>query len=789
MSIVRNLINTLKHFKSASIFNVLGLSVAFAAFTVILIQLNYERNFDRGYSTSDRIFRVLVPSDNLFSVILPRPFIEDVMQSSPHIEAATLINPYIGDIYYSVTDAGQKKGFRSVFVTCSPGITHVFDFHILEGDRDCLTKPEYIIIPRSLASTLFGKESAVGKSLRAEERIWSKNRTDFIIGAVYEDLPDNTQINNSIYTAMDADFAMDQWSASNYICYLLLDDKNSEKNVIDNFNKNYDFSKINREDFGTKRDKITLTPLPDIYYLDEAQDGSIIKSGNRETAKLILGIAVLIIVVAAINFMNFSTSLAPVRMKNINTRKVLGCSDNILRISIVLEAVVIAVLSFVLSIFYIWILNYTSILSFIDADLSITYNMPVVLLCGIISIITGILVGLYPAFYMTSFPPAMVLKGDFGLSITGRKLRTILIGFQFVVSIGLVIAASFIWLQNKYMQNYSLGFDKDQIAIVELNSTLYNNNKEEYVSELKRFPDIEDVAFSMQKLGSQDHYSTSGIKYKDNELTFFMLSVSWNFFKVMGIPVIAGREPSPGDESAGKYVMYYNKDAWKKFDLEIDDSFMHFGVNSELAGFVDNTKFTSLRRENENLAFTLGTSATLPVSYVRLRAGTDYHAAIEHMRKTLQKIDPAYPFEVEFYDTLFGQLYNKEVKLNKMITVFCILAILISIVGVFGLVIFETEYRRKEIGIRKVFGSSILEILGMLNKLYAGIIVVCFIIAVPVVYYGISKWLEGFAYKTPLYWWVFPLGGLSILTITLSVVTFQSRKAALENPVDSIKSE
>lgn len=785
-TIIKNLINTLKRFRLATTFNILGLSTAFAAFIIIMMQVNYERSFDKCHPTFDRVFRAELPhpQEGIFSIILPRALVETIMQSSPHIEAATIINPYLGQIYFTINENGERKGFRDVFVTCSPGITHVFGFTMVEGDKDCLSNPDYVIIPESLAKILYGNVSAIGKSLHCEEQVWSKDRPDLIVGGVYKDLPENTQLKNAIYTAMDHNFSINNWRSSNYLCYLLLDNKEAATDVIDNFNRNFDFSKLG----DNNTNKIDLTSLTDIYFLNDSQDGNITKSGNKQTTNLIILIAVLVVAVAAINFMNFSTSLAPLRIKNINIQKVLGCSNGVLKFSLMIEAVSITLFSYLLSILYVVILNEISVLSFIDANLSISDNLLLIGACSFLALLVGVLAGTYPAIYMTSFAPALALKGNFSVSPTGRLLRTLLIGIQFVISIGLIIATSFIWLQNRYMEGYSLGFDKDQIAIVELNENIYRNHREKFVNQLKSYSGIEDIAFSMQKLGSGDSYSASGIEYKGQSFDYFMLPVSWNFTSVMGIPIVGGRGANISDESPDHTSFLVNKDAQEKYSIELGIP-LESNDQSSVIGFVDNVKFTSLRKENDNIVLVVDTRFPLQISYIRLKAGTDYFAAVDHIRKTISQIDPSYPFDIQFYDTLFEKLYHKEENLRKMITVLSLLAIIISIVGVFGLVIFETSSRRKEIGIRKVHGATIGEILLMLNQLYIRIILICFIIAVPLVYFGVFKWLEGFAYRTPMYWWVFIVGGLLILLLTVAIVSIQSWKAARANPVDSIKDE
>lgn len=786
-TILRNFLHTFSRFKMAMLLNIVGLAVAFAAFTVILIQVNYERNFDTCHSTAGRVFRLDLTNSASFSTILPRAFIEAFIPSSPHIVAGSLINPYIGEVYFTVNEGGDKKGFREVVQTCHPALTRVFDFPIIAGDIDCLEAPEKAVIPESLARKLYGKEPAVGKSLHAEEAFWSKGnneKVELTVGAVYRDFPENTQLRNVIYTAMDPTFALTNFRASNYMCYVLLDEASNAADVIDNFNSHFDFEKI-----GRPTEKIKLTPLTSIYYLNESQDGLLFRSGNREVSFLLFGIALLIIIVAAINYTNFSTALMPLRIKSINTRKVLGSSDTVLRQSLLTEAIVISFVAWLLSLFIVWILQVTSVLPFVEADLGLASNFPLVLISGVVALVTGLVAGVYPAWYTTSVPPAVVLKGSYGLSPSGRKLRTLLICIQFVVSILLIVSSGFIHLQNDYMRRFSLGFDKDQVAIVELNGDMYQNHHETLANRLKAFPGIEDVAFAAEKVASKDRYNTNTGDYNGKDFQYFMIMSSYNFLRVMGIPVEEGRDFLPSDEASDKFAFIFNRSAKEKMQMRAGDVFGK-GFQGHLVGFTGEVKFTSLRNGENNIGFVVGNfDHPFPYAYIRLKAGTDVHAAVGHIRRTMTELDPSYPFDVEFYDTIFNQLYQKEEDLRSSVLAFSVLAILISLVGVFGLVVFDTQYRRKEISIRKVNGATSGEILRMFNKAYLKIVVICFVIAAPLAWVGVSKWLEKFAYKTPMEIWVFLFAFLLVTIVTILTVSFQCWKGANANPLNSLKSE
>lgn len=343
------------------------------------------------------------------------------------------------------------------------------------------------------------------------------------------------------------------------------------------------------------------------------------------------------------------------------------------------------------------------------------------------------------------------------------------------------------------MRSYKLGFDKDQVAMVTLSQDIASKSGDLLVNRLKEYAGIEDVGFANTIVGASDVYSANYFRCNNKEFNSEVIDVSWNFLNVMGIPVTSGRDFSRSDaQSDSTYACIFTK---RVLDVvpgmepgyTLEKSWMGTG---NIAGFIDNIKVSSLRSSNKPLMFRVSKRFSgLTISYIRLKVGTNVEEAVAHIHRVITDIDPAYPFEVEFYDTVFNNLYHKEQYLKKMITLFSLLAIVLSIVGVFGLVVFETQYRRKEIGVRKVFGATVQEILNMFNKIYLKVVSICFVIAAPFAYYGVHKWLENFSDKTPVFWWVFVLAFAVVAAITMLTVTFQNWKAANENPVNSVKSE
>ena len=568
--------------------------------------------------------------------------------------------------------------------------------------------------------------------------------------------------------------------------YVTLDDPLNKEEVLDHFNKTFDFAK---SQMGSAQEiALRLTPLKDVYYThDTTFDFN--PKGHRETNYVLLGIAFLILFIAGINFTNLTTSLIPLRLKTINTHRVLGCSIYKLRAISLIESIVICLISYILALFIVNDLSYTPIANWVDADIRLSQYKGLILLTALIAILTGCLAGLYPAIRSTSYAPALVLKGSFGLSPKGKKVRVALIGFQYTVSIALIIVTLFMGLQNQFMtSSEQLGFNKDQVAIVNLTPEIYAKHKPQYIQKLKDYPGIEDVAFSVYELSKEDDMiDLEYARHEDKDVFFKVFYASENFLSVMDIQVEEGRDFTREDLNKAQSDYIINPAAERDFHLHPGDRFN----DRTVLGVSKDFRFNSCRIASSPFVFALNNDIPNPklVSYIRFNSKTNLQEAVAHVRETLKEIDPTFPFEISFYNTILNNLYQKEQTLGKLISLFGIMAILISIVGVFGLVLFETQYRRKEIGIRKINGATTGQILLMFNKTYIRIVSVCFIISIPIAWMGTQQWLENFAYKTPLHLWVFIVAFLIILSVTIGTVTFRNWQAANENPVNSVKSE
>ncbi len=791
---IRNLLYLFKRFKTAVVLNLFGLTIAFAAFLLIVMQVDYEMNYDAMHSKSGRTFRLEANHGEFeHNAIHCLMFSDAFVNSSAHITDYSYRYPFYGGERYcqidEVDDQGEAKVFKENFQLCLPNISDVFDFHMKEGSVECLSIPGSVLIPESVAKRLFDKQSAIGKRIRMSGSSgWQPVSTTILtIGGVYKDFPGNTTVQNRIYIPMDQlGLLKSSWQMYANEIYVTLDDPLNKEEVLDHFNKTFDFAK---SQMGSAQEiALRLTPLKDVYYThDTTFDFN--PKGHRETNYVLLGIAFLILFIAGINFTNLTTSLIPLRLKTINTHRVLGCSIYKLRAISLIESIVICLISYILALFIVNDLSYTPIANWVDADIRLSQYKGLILLTALIAILTGCLAGLYPAIRSTSYAPALVLKGSFGLSPKGKKVRVALIGFQYTVSIALIIVTLFMGLQNHFMtSSEQLGFNKDQVAIVNLTPEIYAKHKPQYIQKLKDYPGIEDVAFSVYELSKEDDMiDLEYARHEDKDVFFKVFYASENFLSVMDIQVEEGRDFTREDLNKAQSDYIINPAAERDFHLHPGDRFN----DRTVLGVSKDFRFNSCRIASSPFVFALNNDIPNPklVSYIRFNSKTNLQEAVAHVRETLKEIDPTFPFEISFYNTILNNLYQKEQTLGKLISLFGIMAILISIVGVFGLVLFETQYRRKEIGIRKINGATTGQILLMFNKTYIRIVSVCFIISIPIAWMGTQQWLENFAYKTPLHLWVFIVAFLIILSVTIGTVTFRNWQAANENPVNSVKSE
>ncbi len=789
-TVFRNFITTLRRFKLASGLNLLGLAAAFAAFVIILIQVNYEYGFDRFHAGADRIFRVEVSSarQNIpagsYTPALPLPLAEAIRDAVPQIERVAVADGR----ERTLNVVAEREGNRTVYEETTREVSDewlaLLGVRMAEGDAaTALDEPGAALIPKSMARKFFGSEPALGRLLApAETDSTIGARRAVRVGGVYRDFPRNSIFSNIIYLPV-GEAERNLWSWSNYQIYLQLASTGEAEEVE---------RAIGRIDYPDKSEeaKWRLMPLADIYYAADIVHDMAPK-GSRTATRILLAIAVLVIAVAGINFVNFSMALAPVRMKNINTRKILGSSVAALRAAQVAEAAMTAAVAYAVALGMVAYIGRSALGSYFATSLLPGDNGGVVLLGAAIAVLTGAAAGLYPAIYSTSFPPALAVKGNFGLSPKGRTLRNVLVGFQFSVSMVLIICAAFMNLQNSFLATRAIGMNRGGVVEMPVSKKIFAD-RQSLFNELENDPAVEGVALSMAPM-FRDCYDNLGVWFRGEVVEFGNVEVTSQFTELMGIRIAEGRGFVEEDDRAEPGTRaIFNRTACRKYGLELGDRLeVGAGRGIEVVGIMEDVNFESLHKPLGPFALmNVGNTeqSYLPTAYVRIGAGGGT-AVLGRMAGVVAALDPNAVVDVHFLDETVEAQYRDERRIGSLITGFSLLAIVISMAGVFGLVVFETQYRRKEIGVRKVMGATVAEILAMFNRSFVRLVLICFVVAAPLAWYGVREWLGTFAYRTPVYWWVFAVSLLIVLAITLATVTIQSWRAATANPVEAFKTE
>lgn len=807
----KNLWTSLRRYPTAVSLNVAGLAVAFTAFLVILMQVRFERSFDEWIPNAECVYRVELAyaEEGPFQTCLSQPLINDLTAASPHIVAGSLCETgrHLDMELKAERSNGKQDFFHEHAMRCTPELLDVLGIRMVEGDVEGLRETRGVVLPRSTARRIFGDESAVGQSLRLHGKMATAmgnpgEDTSFAVSGVYEDIPGNSVFDNAILWGHP-------WYNSykgncNYMCFIRIDHPDALPEVEEALKaKTREFYTgwFGKESPATVR----LTAVRDIYYQNDAQHEMLPRKGNRTTASVLLAIALLVIGIASINYVNFASAMAPVRMKMVNLQKILGAGVGELRATLLVESTAIASASYLLALVLTEVLADTPLADYVDADMSLGANLPLIGQCALLALAVGAVAGIYPALYMTSFRPILAVKGSFGTSASGRRYRMALVGVQYVISVALIVATLFVNLQNRYLQRVTTGYDRHQVAVATLTPGLYAQ-RDALISDLKSFAGIEEVAFAYQKFGGEENLMGWGRGYKDFEggIEYKVLLATPEILRVLGIRPAEGRGFSPADRLREPCSYVFNQTARRMWDMEPGDYVSQNDLQSdgthiagwgEVVGFLpDDFRAYSCHRVEEPFAFCVfgtinwGDGLAMPYCYVRIAAGTDLQAAVGHIRKAIDRLSPT-PCDIELLDTVVDSLYRKDRKIGVLVTLFSVLAIAVSLMGVFGLVLFETQYRRKEIGIRKVNGASSASILAMFNRRFAAIVAGGFVVGAPLAGWGVSRWFEGFVSSIGLHAWVFVAALAVVAGITAATVTVRSWRTANENPIRSVKTE
>ena len=806
----RNFLTTLRRYKISSLLNVIGLTLAFTAFYVIMTQVWWELGYNRSLHEADRIY--LVENEDWYepgkwSSWLNRPVPERVIASTAGVEVGGCMWGGFGS-GTCWTSNEPSFGYNKFSASCgsvSLPFLDVFAFRSVEGDVHDLGKPKSVIVSREAAERM---RVGVGSLIWVDTDEPQPDGAMEVV-AVFEDFPDNSLLGECEVVKNLGEtnlYTTSEWSFNYFVKFRPGADPDEFARQWTNVNQEMQREAAEKRaaagDAADDDDEsgiygVRLSPVSDLYFESDSQAPC--RQGSVVTTYTLLGIAVLVIVLAFINFVHFFFALVPVRIRTVNTFKVFGAPASSLRFNFVFEAFGLVLIALLAAWYVSFALQGTEFASYISASLALSQNLEVVGLVAVVAFVMALAASLYPAWYITSFAPALVVKGSFGGTRSGRRLRTLLLGVQFFISIGLIIATSFIRLQHDYMMHYDMGFDKENLLAVRLSergAVSYDALRQKLLSD----PQVKDVTGATSRLVSVGRMGW-GREFKGRQVAFQSYVVQPDFLRVMGIPITDGRDFLESDFDKELGTMIFNEAARREFEMQVGDRINGFvSPDEQIVGFCADFNFKPLQYGVSPFCFYLLPKKIqqenywhLPhVVYVRMTPGADIAAVTAHIRRCIAEVDPRTEpgdIVVRVFDEELGLEYDNERKLTAIVGLFALLAVVIALMGVFGLVLFETQHRRREIAVRRVMGASRGEILAMFNRRYVMLVAVCFVLAVPVSIWAVRHWLAGFAYAVPLYWWVFALALAGVLAVTALTVTVRSWRAVNENPAESVKSE
>ncbi len=791
MELFRNLFRYFKSLRFASILNISGLAVALAVFLMIVVQLHFEWGYDRFHPKSDRIFRVeaLFPTSLQYSASTPLPLGEILKMQLTGVEDYFILNNW-GKMVARVKDGEEwSEKFPVDCMLTSASMVEMLDMRIVEGDaKEALSVTGSFVIPESLARKWFLGQ-AVGKQIR----IGGDEEYVFTIGAVYQDFPSNSVFANVCYTNRPVSDFWGQWDGQLFVL--------SETSDIDRLQRGIDaleveplkmiYESLQKEEQRRREGKsyLKVVPLTDIYY-DDQVIYDILPKGNQKQAFLMLGVGILVIFIALVNFVNFTLSLAPARMRSVNTRKVLGASTEQLRRHFIVEALVYVGVAYVLAMVLIQIAIGCGGEQWSTTSLGLADNWKLYIFAGIGVLIVGGLAGYYPACYVTSFVPALALKGNFVHTPRGVAFRKGLSVFQFTVSVVLIACAILMIRQNRYIGKYALGYETENIGWVKLDQG-FARNTNAIINEVRQLPGVVDITFSDFVPGGE-MIGGRGIIVEGIPMQFDIWNVHYNFLQFFGVPLLEGDTISVYNQNQSQILL--NEGALKKFPVlqrylgkSCDDIFT-WGGNPLFIGVTGDVHYLSLHQPIGVLAMIYKPDTPMNTLFFKLASG-DQPAVVRQIEGIFDRLAPESLFEFHFLDDTLQQSYEYDHRVTSLVSFLGGLAIFLALVGIYGMVVFQTEYRRKEIAVRKVNGATVSEILFLLNKgmLYQGL--AGFIIACPLAYYIMEMWLRNFSYHTDIRIWIFVSAGMIVLSVLLLTVAYQSMKAANANPVRELIKE
>ncbi len=794
-------------YKGFSAINVGGLALGLSCFILIALYIADELSYDRYNEKADRIFRInsdiRFGGTDLIMAVSADPMGATLKKDYPQVEEYTR--------FYNSDGAKLiKNGYEYIpegrVTHADSTLFKVFTLpSILGNTATALNDPNTVVITESAARKYFGSVSnALGNTLETDEE-----NGLYKVTAIIKDVPHNSHFNYDFFFSMDnVDYNFGNFLSHNFHTYIVLkpgeDYKEFSKKfpeVIDKYvlpqAKEY-MNIASMADFERSGNNLeySLTPLTDIH-LHSSRSVEMGVNGNIQYVYIFAAAALFILLIACINFMNLSTARSAGRAKEVGMRKVLGTEKKALVGQFLLESTLMACFAMFLAIGITWLtMSWFNTIAGKEMVIGTLLQTPYLLVLILLPFLVGGLAGVYPAFFLSSFQPVIVLKGKQNATVKKSNFRNILVIFQFTTSIILVIGTVIIYQQLHHIQTSKIGFDKEQVLVVD-NPGLNWEKRESIKNEIGKLSDVKSASFAgflpVENSSRTDNtFSTEAVANTDNAFNMQNWSIDYNYIPTLGMEIIKGRNFSPdfGTDSTAIIInettanLLEPEDPIGKKLYSRDES----GLTQEysIIGVVKNFNYESLRKNIGPLSFRLRNNSW--ASAYRINA-TDIKSLLQTIEATYKDYAPGMPFNYQFLDEAFDNMYRQEQRVGKVAFSFAVLAIVIACLGLFGLATYMAEQRTREIGIRKVLGASATNVVSMLSVDFLRLVLFSFVIAAPVAWWIMHKWLEDFAFRISMGWWIFIVTGALALILALLTVSYQALKAANANPVKSLRTE
>ncbi|HWD89130.1 MAG TPA: ABC transporter permease [Mucilaginibacter sp.] len=776
----------LKKDKQFTFLNVLGLSAGIACTLLIYLWVHDELSYDKFFDNDNRIYQVMEHRGGNGGQNLTDessgPVSQTIALMSPEIQYASPVAPT--DWFQKSTLTVGDKNIKASVQYVGKDYFNIFSFKMLHGDKSqVLAAKNSIVISDDLAQRLFGTTDAVGKTIRFQ------HQKDFAVTGVFEEVPVHSSQQFDFVLSFDylADVQpwVKTWGNSGPHNFILVK-PGANINAL-----NRTIANVVTKNCSDTNRTLFVAPFAGSYLENTFNHGARV-GGRAEYVKLFSLVAVFILLIACINFMNLSTAKAAGRMKEVGIKKVVGAGRSQLIIQFFSESLLLVLITTGIAIAIAWLLlPQFNLLTGKDIHLQFDLSM-ILMLIGIV-LFTGLISGSYPALYLSKFNPLAVLKGKLNTSLSELLARKGLVVFQFTLSVMLIVAVLVVYKQIKFIQSTEVGFNKDNVIRINTEGKV-SGTEEVFVSELKKIPGVINATFTQHNMIGRN-FGTAALDWEGKtpkqDVYFEGFLGGYDFFQTMGMQMAQGRGFSRSyGMDTNKVVV--NETAIKAMHLKdpVGKNIKMFGSSYQIIGIVKDFHFESLHEPVRPVFVLLANSGGSPFYKVMVRiSGQDQKETINRIQNFYNSYNPGFPFAFDYLDAEYQKQYETETRTSTLSMYFSCLAIIISCLGLFGLVAFTAQKRQKEIGIRKVIGASVNSIIVMLTKDFLVLVTVAVLIAFPLSYYLMNQWLNGYVYRISIGPVVFLVACGAVIMITLLTVSFQAVKAALANPVRSLRSE